>query len=184
MNHADHVDFLRAGVPGSSGQWADLGSGAGAFTLALADLIGPEGVIYSVDRDHRALAEQQAIMQKRFRSLEVHCVTADFTRPLALPPMDGVVMANSLHYHKQKAPIIQAVRRLLRTGARLILVEYNVDRGNPWVPYPISYPAWEALASRCGFAETRQIGTKPSRFLREMYSAVSLNLLPLARHAD
>jgi ubiquinone/menaquinone biosynthesis C-methylase UbiE len=49
MNHADHVALLRAGVPGPGGVWADLGSGAGAFTLALADLIGPTGQIYSVD---------------------------------------------------------------------------------------------------------------------------------------
>ena len=41
MTHEDHVSLLRGGVPGPGGVWADLGSGAGAFTLALADLIGP-----------------------------------------------------------------------------------------------------------------------------------------------
>ena len=55
MNHADHVSLLRAGVPSSGGIWADLGSGSGPFTLALADLIEPDGVIYSVDRDTHAL---------------------------------------------------------------------------------------------------------------------------------
>ena len=37
----------RGGVPGPGGRWADLGSGAGAFTLALADLVGPTGSIVS-----------------------------------------------------------------------------------------------------------------------------------------
>jgi precorrin-6B methylase 2 len=41
----------------AGGTWADLGSGGGAFTLALADLIGPQGVIYSMDRDRYALQE-------------------------------------------------------------------------------------------------------------------------------
>lgn len=46
MDHADHVALLRAGVVvpethGGAATWADLGAGAGAFTLALADLLGP-----------------------------------------------------------------------------------------------------------------------------------------------
>ena len=52
MDHEDHVYLLRGGVPGVGGVWADLGSGRGAFTLALADLIGRTGHIYSVDKDH------------------------------------------------------------------------------------------------------------------------------------
>jgi hypothetical protein len=83
-------------------------------------------------------------------------------------------MANSLHFHRQKLPIIRAVHGLLRSGGRLILVEYNVDRGNAWVPFPLSYPAWEELAGRAGFLSTRRVGTKPSHFLREIYSAVSI----------
>jgi SAM-dependent methyltransferase len=174
MKHADHVDLLRGGVSSAGGQWADLGSGTGAFTLALADLIGPQGTIFSVDIDRSALIEQEKKMRSRFPGLKVQYEAADFTRPLGLPPLDGVVMANSLHFHRKKLPIIRAVHGLLRSGGRLILVEYNVDRGHAWVPFPLSYPAWEELAGRAGFLSTRRIGTKPSGFLREIYSAVSI----------
>ncbi|TMD25838.1 MAG: class I SAM-dependent methyltransferase, partial [Chloroflexi bacterium] len=51
MNHEDHVRLLRKGIVEPGGVWADFGSGAGAFTLALADLLGTEGSIYSVDKD-------------------------------------------------------------------------------------------------------------------------------------
>ncbi len=51
MIHEDHVNLLRKGILEPGGVWADLGSGAGAFTLALADLIGSTGEIYSVDKD-------------------------------------------------------------------------------------------------------------------------------------
>ena len=57
MNHRDHVNLLRRGVPEPGGVWADLGSGAGAFTLALAELVGPGAEIYAVDKDRGALRQ-------------------------------------------------------------------------------------------------------------------------------
>jgi ubiquinone/menaquinone biosynthesis C-methylase UbiE len=174
MTHDDHVRLLRGGIPGPGGVWADLGSGWGAFTLALADLLGPGGTIYSVDKDRAALREQEQAMRARFPDRAVTYRAADFTRPLDLPPLDGVVMANSLHYQRDKAPVLALVRSYLKPSGRLVLIEYNADRGNPWVPYPLSYPTWEALAARAGFVGTQQLATIPSRFLREIYSAVSL----------
>jgi ubiquinone/menaquinone biosynthesis C-methylase UbiE len=175
MNHSDHVDLLRGGIPARGGVWADLGAGTGAFTLALADLLGPAGVIYAVDRDRGALAQLERAMRSHFPETALHTLKADFTQPLDLPLLDGVVMANSLHFHQAKEPILQRVRGTLKEGGRLIVVEYNVDRGNHWVPYPISYPTWAALARRAGFTRTRWLDSRSSRFLREIYSAESLN---------
>jgi ubiquinone/menaquinone biosynthesis C-methylase UbiE len=174
VNHTDHVRLLRDGIPGPGGVWADLGSGGGAFTLALADLLGPTARIYSVDRDRRALREQEAAMRASFPAVTVTYLEADFTRPLELPPLDGVVMANSLHFQRDKDSVLQRVHGYLRPGGRLLLVEYNADHGNPWVPYPLSYPTWEKLARRNGFRETRLLTAQPSRFLREIYSAASV----------
>ncbi len=173
MNHEDHVRLLRGGVPEPGGVWADLGSGSGAFTLALADLLGPTGEIYSVDRDQGALREQERAMRARFPATTVHYLAADFTERLDLPPLDGVVMANSLHFQREKGPVLQLVRGYLKPGGRLILVEYNIDRGNTWVPYPLSYQTWEALARQHGFANTMLLARQPSRWLGEMFSALS-----------
>jgi SAM-dependent methyltransferase len=174
MNHNDHVDLLRRGVHSPVGVWADLGCGTGAFTLALADLLDAPSVIHAVDTDKHALSELRRRARARFPSHDIRPVQADFTRPLDVPPLDGVVMANSLHFHKDKEPIVRAVRDLLKPNGRLILVEYNVDRGNPWVQFPISYGKWRELAQRCGFASTEKIAAKPSSFLREIYSSLSL----------
>src|SRR5260221_6039919 len=139
MIHEDHVNLLRKGILEPGGVWADLGSGSGAFTLALADLIGPTGEIYSVDKDGSVLRQQEKAMQPYFPTTTVHSITADFTRKLDLPALDGIVMANSLHFVRRKEPVLQLVRSYLRPGGRLLLVEYNVDHGNMWVPYPLSY---------------------------------------------
>jgi len=174
MNHNDHKQLLQKGIPGPGGVWADLGSGTGAFTLALADLIGPAGYIYSVDRDRSSLREQERTMRASFPAVRVEYILADFTQQLALPPLDGIVMANSLHFVRKKDPVLQLLHSYLRPSGRLILVEYNVDRGNPWVPYTFSYTTWEALAHHNGFTHTQLLEKRPSRFLGEIYSALSL----------
>src|SRR4051794_2008208 len=95
MNHDDHLRLIRDGVPNAPGQvWADLGSGWGAFTLALRDAAGPDVEIWSVDRDVSALRSQRAEFDRHFPGTLLHQVTADFTRPLELPPLDGIVAAN------------------------------------------------------------------------------------------
>lgn len=174
MIHEDHVNFLRKGIPTAGGIWADLGSGTGAFTLALADLIGPTGQIYSVDKDRDALKQQERTMRSQFPATIVDYLVADISRRLDLPPLDGVVMANSLHFLRDKDTVLQFVHGYLRPGGRLLLIEYNADRGNWWVPYPLSYPTWEKLARQNGFSGTQLLVRRPSRFLNEMYSAVSM----------
>ena len=182
MNHADHVALLREGVPDqrddSGAVWADFGAGAGAFTLALAELLGPGGEIYAVDRDERALRHAVAALRARFPDTAVHPLVADFARPLDLPPLDGIVMANALHFVAEQDAVLRLALRYLRPGGRLLLVEYNTDRGNPWVPHPLSSPTWGALARRNGFAETRLLASRPSRFLGEIYSALSVRAAP------
>jgi len=175
MNHKDHVDLLRGGVPGLGGVWADFGAGSGAFTLALAELIGPGGEIFAIDREATTLRSQEAAFQAQPADLRpiVHFLLADFTKTLHLPLLDGAVMANSLHFQRRKEPVLRQIKCYLKPGAHLILVEYNVERGNPWVPYPISYSNWETFAYSCGFVNTRLLATKPSRFLQQIYSAGS-----------
>ncbi len=174
MNHQDHVRLLRKGVPQAGGVWADLGCGEGAFTLALADLIGPTGTIYAIDKNAGALRQLERTMHAMFPDITLYCQSADFTRPLDLPLLDGLVMANSLHYVRKKDALLQRVHGYIRPGGRMLLVEYNADVGNPWVPYPFSYETWSELAGRNGFTQTQLLEKVPSRFLREMYSAASL----------
>ncbi len=173
MNHGDHVNLLRKGVPNAGGVWADLGAGSGAFTLALAELVGPGAIIYAVDKDRGALRQLTQAMGSQFPGIALHTVAADFTRPIDLPSLDGVVMANSLHFEQRKEGVLHLVRGYLKRDGRLLLVEYNTDKGNMWVPHPLSFGVWEKLAARSGFVRTELLATRPSRFLGEFYAAAS-----------
>ncbi len=178
MNHADHVSLLRPGVAPPGGVWADFGAGRGAFTLALADLLGPGGIIYALDRDAGALRDLARELGARFPDVTLHPLTADFTRPLpaALPALDGAVMANALHFVSDghKAEVLRRIAGRLKPGGRLLLVEYNVDHGNLWVPHPLTYARWETLARAAGLTHTRLLAKRPSSFLKEFFAAESL----------
>jgi tRNA A58 N-methylase Trm61 len=173
MNHDDHVALLRGGIDQPGGVWADFGSGTGAFTLALADLIGPAGVIYSIEQDRSAVVQQERSLRERFPDSIVHTRVADFTRPIDLPALDGIVMANALHFQRNPQPSVQLLKSYLHSQGCFIIVEYNIKEGNSAVPYPVPYRIWEELAQRCGFTHTQLLMTRPSRFLKEIYSAVS-----------
>ena len=174
MDHSDHVNLLRPAALTPGGTWADFGAGSGAFTLALRELVGPHANIYAVDKDQRGFKELERTHREKFTtSQNVHTVRADFSGALSLPPLDGIVMANSLHFFKDKEKVLRHVRSFLKLNGVLLLVEYNVDSGNMWVPYPLSFETYQALAPRAGFAEPTLLGTAPSRFLKGFYSAAA-----------
>ena len=174
MDHADHVNLLRPANLPFGGTWADFGAGSGAFTLALRELVGPHANIYAVDKDRGGFRNLERAHRDKFTtSQNIHTIHADFSGPLSLPPLDGIVMANSLHYFKDREKALRHVRTFLKTNGILLLVEYNVDSGNMWVPYPLSFETFRALAQRAGFGEPQLLATAPSRFLKEFYSALA-----------
>lgn len=183
MDHNDHVNLLRPANLNHDGTWADFGAGEGAFTLALRELVGHDAVIYAVDKHGASLKRLEQFHRARFNTTPQHAqggaenlllLSSDFSRPLNLPPLDGIVMANSLHFFKDKVKVLEHVRSFLKPKGILLIVEYNVDSGNPWVPYPFSFKTWKSLAPQVGFSEPRLLTTHPSSFLREFYSAVCI----------
>jgi SAM-dependent methyltransferase len=174
MDHTDHVNLLRPANLKQDGVYADFGAGSGAFTLALRELAGLDTTIFAVDKDKSSLREMENSHRARFNTTRnLILLPNDFSNPLDLPPLDGVVMANSLHFFKDKEKILRHVGEFLKPSGVLILVEYNVDKGNLWVPYPLTLEAWRELAPRVGFSEPRLLAKAPSSFLKEFYSALA-----------
>jgi SAM-dependent methyltransferase len=177
VDHADHVGLLRAALADAAAgeRWADIGAGTGAFTLAMADLLGAGAAIIALDRDASALEANARTMAARFPAVRLEMIVADLTDPPDLSPLDGLVAANSLHF-VTRAHQIAAARRLaalVRPGGRFVVVEYDADRGNPWVPNPFSFETWRGMAVAAGLGDTTHLGRVPSRFLGAIYAAAS-----------
>lgn len=175
MNHEDHVGLLRRGVTDSpaGGVWAELGAGDGAFTLALAELLGTGTTLYTVDRDGAALARGAVATRSRYPGVNLIARSGDFTRSLSLPPLDGLLMANALHFIRDQAALLRRLVCCLKPEGRFLLVEYNVDQGNRWVPHPVSFVTWATLAREVGFGRVELLDRRPSRFLKEIYASAA-----------
>jgi ubiquinone/menaquinone biosynthesis C-methylase UbiE len=178
MIHADHVNLIKCGIPNPGGVWVDFGSGTGAFTLALAELLGSSGEIYSVDKDLHALIKQGYALESRFTNDDLptmHYLHSDFTKPIDLPSMDGAIIANALHFQQDACTVAKHLRNYLSPGGRFIIVEYNITRSNPWVPHPVPFKSWQNIALLAGFEKPQLLTTHESRTFREIYAALSIN---------
>lgn len=173
MNHEHHVALIRRGVQGAGSRWLELGAGEGAFTLALANVLGPGAEVVAVDRDGRALDRASTAVAGRYPEARVTGVVSDFTRGLPPGPFDGVLAANSLHFVRDRRAVLASIRGALRPAGRLVVVEYDVDGGNPWVPHPFSFERWRIEASAAGFEAVRLLHRVPSRFLGAIYGGVA-----------
>lgn len=158
------------------GVWADVGCGDGIFTFLLCEMLTPGSTVYAVDRDRPAL--ERVAQRKGTLSLacELATIHADFTRlrPLHLPPLDGILLANSLHFVADKPPVLTTLASLLRPGGKLVLVEYNTRRGNSAVPFPLHESDFATLAEAAGLEQAQIVARAPSTFLGEMFTGVAV----------
>jgi ubiquinone/menaquinone biosynthesis C-methylase UbiE len=176
MNEADALALLRASGDFADGEkWADLGAGRGTFTRALATLVAPDGRVHAVDRDAGALDAIRRWAAGRRPRASISLVHADVTGALVLPPLDGVVMANVLHFIREQSSVLERVAGLLKPGGRLVLIEYEGRRPSRWVPHPLSPARFAELAAEAGLIAPRVVATRPSAFGGELYVAVARN---------
>ncbi|OJW58657.1 MAG: hypothetical protein BGO55_23395 [Sphingobacteriales bacterium 50-39] len=152
--------------------WADLGCGSGLFTAALARLLPAGSTVYGIDT--HPTVRQQTIHSagSTDKPTSIIPIKADFVKtPLDLPPLDGILMANSLHYVKNKPALIQKLRSHMHPNSPFLIIEYDTDRPVPiWVPYPISY---DSLTYLFKDHKTQKLGERPSAYGRSnMYAAL------------
>jgi ubiquinone/menaquinone biosynthesis C-methylase UbiE len=174
VNRAEMIALIRDGVPEPGGVWADLGAGTGNFTWALRQLLGSQGTIYAVDRDARSIARQRELLAAAEPGAAIHPFQADITRPLDLPPLDGVLMANALHFLRDQAAMLAHAAGYLRPGGRFLLVEYDLQSPRAWVPFPVAFERFQSLAAGCRLAAPTLVGRRrsPSSGI-VMYAAVA-----------
>src|SRR4051812_24720926 len=99
MRLADAITLIQAADISKTNPaiWADLGCGSGTFTYALAHLLAPHSKILGIDKS------LQQLQPTTSNNVEVVFRQADFmSDALIFPPLDGILMANALHYVRDK----------------------------------------------------------------------------------
>lgn len=155
--------------PSTPQLWLDLGCGSGLFTSALAHFLPGASRIVAVDRDRKALEQLPACISH----VVVEKLHADFIHePLPLNNADGILMANSLHYVKDKKMFLHRLDSRLPPGSVFLLVEYNRSRANAWVPYPLTIEEAKELFQNAGREYFQVLNTRTSAYGGEMYAAL------------
>jgi SAM-dependent methyltransferase len=170
VNQKDARAFIAGAVGESGGTWADIGAGNGTFTRALLSLLAPGSRIYAIDRDQAAIE-----VLAKFGA-EVVPIRADFSRELPLPDgveLDGIVLANALHFVPDAAAVLERLVMLVRSTGRVVIVEYDRRARSRWVPYPIASAEWPELAKEAGLVNPRITGRRQSEYAGELYVGVA-----------
>jgi ubiquinone/menaquinone biosynthesis C-methylase UbiE len=141
--------------------WADLGAGTGLFTTALSTLLPDGSTIYAIDKDRKAINDISVPSQK----IILKKIAMDFVNhPLETEHLDGILMANSLHFVSNKLSFLQKVKRNLKPSAKIVFIEYDTEKANEWVPYPITYQSVVDLAHNLGAISVEKIASTPSKY--------------------
>lgn len=144
--------------------WADLGCGSGLFSHALATLL-PEGSrILCLDQHDQSIPASQS------GKVKLKFMKADFTTYAFENKFDGFLLANSLHYVSNKAPLLTRLLRSLNNPETLIIIEYDRDAANQWVPYPVPFATLKKLLRDNGVADVRKLSERKSAFGPMMYA--------------
>ena len=174
MDVRDATTLIETAVLHPGGTWADLGAGAGTFTLALARLLGRTGRVFAVERDGHALNQLRRMASRRTDGVApISTIEADFSQRLELPILDGALLANALHFvaDARQPEVLARLARAIRPGGRIVVVEYEGRRPSRWVPYPVALARLGAIARDADLAQPEPAGSRASAFGGRMYVA-------------
>lgn len=170
MQLSEAITMIEKGIADPSGNWADIGAGTGLFTLALGHLLREDATVYAVDKNPHGLYRLT-----REISFNMEIVEADFTKSLEdLPALNGIVMANALHYAKDPAETMRKILSKLEAGGTFILIEYDTRRAVPiWVPYPVPFSDFQKIAQEVGLSAPEKLQQRPSIYGNGMIYAAA-----------
>ena len=104
MKIQEAIALIELGIPleDKPQHWADLGCGNGTSTYALAHPVSPGSSIIAVDR------LPQKLNRTAGNNVSIQFQLADMSlESLTLPKLDGILMANSLHYIQEKERLVK-----------------------------------------------------------------------------
>ena len=147
-------------IPGSA-HVADIGAGAGFFTMALARLLSDGGEMYAVEvsRDMVTRLEHEL---KNHHIKNTHVLWGDVEKmggtKLGDASMDAVVMANTLFSVSDRDTCAREIARILKKGGQIFVIDWKDSFGHmgPHPDHVVTRAAAEKIFARHGFAVSRE----------------------------
>ena len=122
----ERLAALLAVGPGS--RVADVGAGKGAFAIALAERVGPEGHVYATEIDAGLRAKiERAAREAGLANLTVVEALEDAT---GLPDAccDAIFLRGVYHHLTKPERVLESLARALRPGGRLAVIDFRPTR--------------------------------------------------------
>lgn len=128
---------------------ADIGAGTGFFTLPFARAVEPEGIVWAVDVQPEMLRLLRQKLQSEGGTGDVRQVEGDAART-GLPDAacDVAFLANLWHELDDHGAVLAEMRRILRAGGRIAILDWRPGVMQPPGP-PLDHriPASETEAT-------------------------------------
>lgn len=116
---------------------ADIGAGSGFFALPFARAAGPAGVVWAVDVQPAMLKllEEKLRQQGAPRNIRLREGEAVNTG-LPAASCDLAFLGNIWHELDQPGVVLAEMRRILRPGGRIAILDWRIDAPHPPGPPP------------------------------------------------
>lgn len=109
---------------------ADLGAGGGWFTIRLAHRVGPNGRVYAQDIQPEMIGSiERRVTREELKNVVTVLGTA--LDPKLPAPVDVVLIVDAYHEMTDPVTLLRNVRKSLRPGGRVGIVEYTKDGHGP-----------------------------------------------------
>ena len=120
----------RSGIQ-SGMEVAEVGCGSGAYTLHVAEKIGPEGKVYAIDIQQKMLDQLQNKMDKhKVKNIEPIKANA-YELPFTDSSLDLVYLVTVLQEIPNRSQALAEIRRVLRPGGIIAVSEFLPDPDYP-----------------------------------------------------
>jgi ubiquinone/menaquinone biosynthesis C-methylase UbiE len=108
---------------------ADVGAGAGAFTLPLSQAVGAQGKVYAIDID-AGLVEHIGKKAKEQNATNVKPVLGKFTDPsLPAKDVDLAFIYDVLHHIENRAEYLRNLATYLKRDGRIAVIDFFPELG-------------------------------------------------------
>jgi precorrin-6B methylase 2 len=103
----------------------EIGAGSGWLSVAMAGRVGPSGRVYATELGDDQLAEIRAAAREAGAANVTVLRAGEQSTNLAAACCDAIFMRRVYHHLSQPASIVTDIRRALKPGGRLVVIEFE-----------------------------------------------------------